>query len=89
MRGQIVKFLIDECLSLNLVDVARDRGFTQSSHVVWLGKAGWKDWQLKPSSSMEIGRLSRGIASTFAVRPKTPAPGGSTQTWPSMRDWSV
>ncbi len=44
----MLKFLIDECLSLNLVEVARDRGFTQSSHVVWLGKAGWKDWELKP-----------------------------------------
>jgi hypothetical protein len=44
----VLKFLIDECLSLDLVGVARDRGFTQSSHVVWLGKAGWKDWQLKP-----------------------------------------
>ena len=44
----MVKFLIDECLSQDLVDVARDRGFTQSSHVVWLGKAGWKDWELKP-----------------------------------------
>ncbi len=44
----MVKFLIDECLSLDLVDLARDRGFTQSSHVVRLGKAGWKDWELKP-----------------------------------------
>jgi hypothetical protein len=43
----VVKFLIDECLSLDLVDIARNRGFTQSSHVVWLGKAGWKDWELK------------------------------------------
>jgi hypothetical protein len=42
------KFLIDERLSLDLVDVARDRGFKQSSHVVWMGKAGWKDWGLKP-----------------------------------------
>ena len=44
----MLKFLIDECLSLDLVEVARHRGFTQSSHVVWLGKAGWKDWELKP-----------------------------------------
>jgi hypothetical protein len=44
----VVKFLIDECLSLDLVDLAWERGFTQSSHVVWLGKAGWKDWELKP-----------------------------------------
>jgi hypothetical protein len=42
-----VKFLIDECLSLDLVEVARDHGFVESSHVVWMGKAGWKDWELK------------------------------------------
>lgn len=41
------KFLVDECLSPELVDVARRRGFAESSHVVWMGKAGWKDWQLK------------------------------------------
>jgi hypothetical protein len=44
----VVKFLIDECLSLDLVEVARVRGFVESSHVVWMGKAGWKDWELKP-----------------------------------------
>jgi hypothetical protein len=43
-----VKFLIDECLSPDLVAVALNRGFLESSHVVWMGKAGWKDWQLKP-----------------------------------------
>jgi hypothetical protein len=43
-----MKFLIDECLSLDLVEVARGRGFVESSHVVWMGKAGWKDWELKP-----------------------------------------
>lgn len=42
-----MKFLIDECLSLDLVEVARGRGFVESSHVVWMGKAGWKDWELK------------------------------------------
>jgi hypothetical protein len=30
----VVKFLIDECLSLDLVAVARDRGYVESSHVV-------------------------------------------------------
>ena len=44
----MVKFLIDECLSLDLVAVAHGRGFVESSHVVWMGKAGWKDWELKP-----------------------------------------
>lgn len=43
----MLKFLIDECLSLDLVEVARGRGFPASSHVVWLGKSGWKDWELK------------------------------------------
>jgi hypothetical protein len=43
----VLKFLIDECLSLDLVEVAQARGFPSSSHVVWLGKAGWKDWELK------------------------------------------
>jgi hypothetical protein len=32
---------------LDLVEVARGRGFPESSHVAWLGKAGWKDWALK------------------------------------------
>jgi|SRR5271170_6849909 len=43
-----MKFLIDECLSLDLVEVAINAGFPESSHVVWMGKAGWKDWELKP-----------------------------------------
>jgi hypothetical protein len=44
----VAKFLIDECLSLDLVEVAINAGFPESSHVVWMGKAGWKDWKLKP-----------------------------------------
>ena len=43
----IPKFLIDECLSPDLAALARERGFFESSHVTWLGKAGWKDWELK------------------------------------------
>lgn len=44
----MAKFLIDECLTLDLVAVARQAGHSESSHVVWMGKAGWQDWQLKP-----------------------------------------
>ena len=44
----MVKFLIDECLSLDLVAVAHGCGFVESSHVVWMGEAGLKDWELKP-----------------------------------------
>jgi len=43
----VAKFLIDECLSPDLVEVAIAAGFPESSHVVWMGKAGWKDWELK------------------------------------------
>ncbi len=32
-----MKFLIDECLSLKLAGLARDRGFTESAHVNQLG----------------------------------------------------
>ena len=27
--------------------MARDCGYLEASHVVWIGKAGWKDWELK------------------------------------------
>ena len=43
----MIKLLIDECLSAELVLMARERGHHESSHVVWIGKSGWKDWELK------------------------------------------
>ena len=27
--------------------MARERGHHEASHVVWMGKAGWKNWELK------------------------------------------
>lgn len=42
-----MKLLIDECLSPKLVTRARAEGFSGSSHIVWLGLAGRKDWELK------------------------------------------
>ncbi|MBI3506346.1 MAG: DUF5615 family PIN-like protein [Proteobacteria bacterium] len=42
-----MKFLIDECLSPELAKRAIARGYGQSSHVVWLGWQGKKDWELK------------------------------------------
>lgn len=41
-----MKLLIDECLSEELVKLARDRGHAESSHVRWIGQGGAKDWQL-------------------------------------------
>ncbi len=43
-----MKFLIDECLSPELTKRAYDKGYGESSHVVWLGRNGLKDWELKP-----------------------------------------
>lgn len=42
-----MKLLVDECLSPQLVKLAHERGHGESSHVVWLGKAGASDWELK------------------------------------------
>jgi len=43
----MAKLLIDECLSAELALLARERGHHEASHVLWIGKAGWKDWELK------------------------------------------
>lgn len=39
-----MKFLIDECLSPDLVAIARNRGYSLSTHVTWLGLRSRKDW---------------------------------------------
>ncbi len=41
-----MKFLIDECLSPDLVEIARDRGFPSSTHVTWLGLRSKTDWTI-------------------------------------------
>jgi len=41
-----VKFLIDECLSPELAELARARGFTESMHVTRLGLTSAKDWTI-------------------------------------------
>jgi predicted nuclease of predicted toxin-antitoxin system len=41
-----VKFLIDECLSPELVPIAKARGFHESTHVTWLGMRSRKDWTI-------------------------------------------
>jgi Domain of unknown function (DUF5615) len=43
-----MKFLVDECLSPELTMLAQDSGYGESSHVVWLGRAGLQDWESKP-----------------------------------------
>ena len=41
-----MKFLIDECLSPKLTALAREKGYGESSHIVWLGRASAMDWDL-------------------------------------------
>ncbi|AZS19914.1 MULTISPECIES: DUF5615 family PIN-like protein [unclassified Caulobacter] len=43
-----MKFLVDECLSPQLTKHAIEAGYAESSHVTWLGAAGWPDWKLMP-----------------------------------------
>jgi len=40
-----MRFLIDECLNVDLVSVAGQAGY-QAEHVAHVGKAGWKDWNV-------------------------------------------
>jgi predicted nuclease of predicted toxin-antitoxin system len=40
-----MRFLIDECLSIDLVSVAGQAGH-EAQHVARVGKAGWKDWNV-------------------------------------------
>ena len=40
-----MRFLIDECLSIDLVSVASGVGH-EAQHVAHVGKAGWKDWNV-------------------------------------------
>jgi hypothetical protein len=42
-----MKLLVDECLSEELTKLAQKRGHPEASHVAWIGKRGWKDWELK------------------------------------------
>jgi len=43
----MTKLLIDECLSGELAHMARQQGHPEATHIRWIGKAGWKDWELK------------------------------------------
>jgi predicted nuclease of predicted toxin-antitoxin system len=40
-----VRFLIDECLSVDLVSVAGQAGH-DAQHLAHIGRAGWKDWNV-------------------------------------------
>ena len=41
-----MKFLVDECLSPHLVEMARACGHGESTHVTWLGLRSRNDWSI-------------------------------------------
>ena len=41
-----MKFLVDECLSPELVAIARERGHWETTHVTWLGMRSRRDWSV-------------------------------------------
>ena len=51
-----MRFLVDECLSPDLVAIARDRGFSLSTHVTWLGLSG------AMADEQAVARLTRKFA---------------------------
>src|ERR1700683_4340414 len=40
-----MRFLIDECLSIDLMLIANQAGH-EAQHIAHVGKAGWKDWNV-------------------------------------------
>ena len=40
-----MRFLIDECLTVDLVTVAGQCGH-EARHIAHIGRAGWKDWNV-------------------------------------------
>ena len=40
-----MRFLIDECLSVDLVTLAGEAGH-EAQHLAHVGRAGWKDWNV-------------------------------------------
>jgi hypothetical protein len=68
-----MKFLIDE----ELTKLAHARGYGESSHIVWLGRAGLKDWELKPLILQDDWTF---VTKNSVALPKSPAPRGNMPT---------
>jgi Domain of unknown function (DUF5615) len=69
-----VRFLIDECLSVDLVAVAGESGH-EAQYVAHVGRAGWKDWNV-------VRYASEGILSSSPIT--RAISGSSMQRSPSM-----
>jgi hypothetical protein len=67
-----MKLLIDECLSEELAKLAQKRGHSEASHIAWIGKRGWKDWQLK---SVILRDRSVALPAACEITASNPLPG--------------
>jgi predicted nuclease of predicted toxin-antitoxin system len=76
----MTKLLIDECISADLALPARELGHYEATHVVWIGKAGCKDWELKDVLLEQGWVLITKNSVAFRVRPTRPAPRANRQT---------
>jgi predicted nuclease of predicted toxin-antitoxin system len=70
-----MKFLIDECLSPELAQMAWERGHGESSHVVWMGHQGIKDWDLM--RIVLAGDWTLATKNSFDFRGHPASPGAS------------
>jgi predicted nuclease of predicted toxin-antitoxin system len=59
-----MRFLIDECLTIDLVSIASEGGH-DAQHVAHIGKAGWKDWNVARHASENDLVLVTNNASDF------------------------
>lgn len=64
-----MKFLIDECLSLELADIACNAGFAESAHVSRRGMRSWLDWQIMDTILKEDWTFVTRNADDFRPRP--------------------
>jgi predicted nuclease of predicted toxin-antitoxin system len=84
-----MKFLVDECLSAELAHMAKEAGHVESSHVVWQGWSGKKDWQLM--APILGGDWTFVTKNSVDFRGPADSPGlrGHTDLSASMLDWSA
>lgn len=76
-----MKFLIDECLSPELVAIARAHGHGEFTHITWLGMRSRKDWSIVRRAVTDgyvLATIRRTSERCWGARKCTPALSAST-----------
>ena len=67
-----MRFLIDECLTIDLVAIAGQTGH-EAQHVAHVGKAGWKDWNVARYAAEEdlvsVTNNASGFRKLYSTQP--------------------